>query len=264
MMRKSYIDGPHGQIHIRVYEADRSVSHPDLYMLHPAPFSGLAFQNLAPLLATDRRVIAPDYPGYGGSDALSLTPRIDDYADAMMAVVDAISSDQPVDVLGFHTGCLVAAEIAFKEPSRVRKACLIDCPAFAPEVSASLAEKNGAPFEISDDLASLDAAWKRGVTSRLGAQPPEQAFAMFVEHLRPGRGMNSAFHAAFSYPWQERFAELQTRVMVLATQSMLLEGSRAAASAIPGAELRERLDIKRSVLDEAADLIAEDTRRFFS
>lgn len=263
MSHKTYIDGPNGQLHLRIYEADPSANKPDLYVLHPAPFSGLAFQNIAPILASGRRVIAPDYPGYGGSDAGALPPSIDDYADAMLTVIDQFSREEPVHLMGFHTGCLVAAELARRRPSQMARSCLIDCPTFPADKRPDLAKKSGAPFELSDDLTSLSTAWKRGITSRQGTQSPEQAFAMFVEHLRPGRGMNAAFHAAFTYPWEERLPMISSSVMVLATQSMLLESSRAAAKAIPDARLVERLEITRSVLDESAAKIAADLEHYY-
>jgi hypothetical protein len=49
---------------------------------------------------------------------------------------------------------------------------------------------------------------------------------------------------------------------VLTTQSPLLEGSKAAANLIPGAKLLERLNITRSVLDEAAAQTALDVMAF--
>jgi hypothetical protein len=42
---------------------------PVLLLLHGFPTSSHMFRNLIPLLADRYRVIAPDYPGYGQSDA---------------------------------------------------------------------------------------------------------------------------------------------------------------------------------------------------
>lgn len=256
MQRKGYSDSPFGQVHWRIWGGESAAGQRDLYCLHPAPFSGLAFQNLAPLLAQGRRVIAPDYPGYGGSDAHSLEPSIDDYALAMGAVIADVSGHSAVDVLGFHTGCLVAAELGRQLPDQVRGVCLIDVPAFSAEQSAALAASNGKPPEIIDTVECLAKPWKSGFSSRQEAQGKDQAFAMFVEHIRAGKAMNAAFHAAFSYPWEDRFKEVSQDVLVLASQSALLEGSRASADLLPSAVLMERLDITRSVLDAHAAQIA--------
>ena len=85
---------------------------PDLYCLHPSPFSGLAYTNVMPMLAQNRRVIAPDYPGYGGSDPFKAHPSIAEYAEAMLAVMDDLTRGGTVDLTGFHTGNLVAGEMS--------------------------------------------------------------------------------------------------------------------------------------------------------
>ena len=263
-MRKAYQDGPFGQVHYRITETNTSPTQPDLYCLHPAPFSGVAYLGLVPHLSAGRRVIAPDYPGYGGSDAHTLMPSVDEYADAMMAVIDAVSGPAPVDLLGFHTGCLVGAELARRMPERVRKLCLIDAPAFPPERSAELAEGFKAPVGLSGDINCLERAWSMGITSRLESQPMDRAFEMFSETIRPGKAMNAAFYAAFTYPWAERLPEVKTDTHVIATQSQLLDGSRLVAEIIEGASLQERLDVKRSVLDEAAETIGADINNYLT
>ena len=79
---------------------------------------------------------------------------------------------------------------------------------------------------------------------------------MCVEQLRHGEAMNAGFHAGLSYEVEERFAELTHPVTMIATQSMLLEPTRRAASLVGHATLVERLDITRAVLDEAAETTA--------
>lgn len=259
MIRKGYTDGPFGQLHWRMAgPAEAASAGPDLYCFHPSPFSGLAYTGVMPHLAKTRRVIAPDYPGYGGSDPYSLTPTIGDYAKAMASVVDEHSDGSPVDLLGFHTGCLVAAQFAIDNPSLVRRLVLIDIPAFDEETSKKLAQSNGKPFEPTPELECLAGAWQSGIVKRLESQPMARAFEMFVEQIRPGVAMNAAFYAAFSYPWAERFPLISQETLVLATTSALLEGSREAASIIPNAVLKERLDITRAVLDESAEITASE------
>ena len=265
MIRKGYTDGPFGQAHWRMAEPEEGGrAAPDLYCFHPAPFSGLAYTGIMPQLAAARRVIAPDYPGYGGSDAFTLTPSINDYAKAMASVIETLSGDAPVDLLGFHTGCLVAAQCAIDDPALVRRLVLIDVPAFDDETSRKLAASNGEPPALTPELSCLSKPWESGVVKRLESQSMARAFEMFVEQLRPGAAMNAAFHAAFSYPWTERLPLVRHETMVLATKSSLLEGSRKAASLTPNAVLKERLDITRAVLDEAADKTAAEVERYLS
>jgi pimeloyl-ACP methyl ester carboxylesterase len=230
----------------------------DLWCLHPAPFSGLAFSNIMPHLAKGRRVFAPDLPGYGGSDSLKEAPSIAAYAKA----VGAIIADRPIDLLGFHSGCLVAAEIAVQHSNIVRKTVLIDVPYFTGDAQAEMLAGSSGPQEITTDLECLAPIWERGITRRISSQPLNRCFEMFVENLRAGAQMNDAFAAAFSYSCEARFGDLKNPVMIMASQSMMLEPSRTAATVIRHAKLLERLDITRAVLDEAAEITAQEICNF--
>ncbi|WP_108812010.1 alpha/beta fold hydrolase [Sphingorhabdus sp. Alg231-15] len=262
MIRKGYSDGPFGQVHWRMLEPKGPLTRPDLYCLHPAPFSGLAFTTIMPHLAQDRRVFAPDYPGHGGSDAFKEEPTIEEYAAAITAVVDEQSGDGPVDLMGFHTGNLVAAELALAEPKKIGRLALVDVPAFDVETSAKFRTASAKPFEITPDLACLEGPWDRGMTKRIESQTLDRSFEMFTEQLRPGRLMNKAFHAAFSYNVEGKLPTITHETLILASQSGLLTATRHAAEIMPSATFIERLDIKRAVLDEAADLTAEEVLNF--
>lgn len=263
MIRKGYSNGPSGQLHWRMLVPETVGSYPDLYCLQPAPFSGLAWTEIMPFLAKGRRVIAPDFPGYGGSDGAKRDSSIPEYAAAMHAVVTDLSGDQEVDLTGFHTGTLVAAEMALANPDHVRRLALVDIPAFDSETSAKYLDSAARPLEISEDLACLEKPWKV-LTSRLESQNTDRAFEMFVEQLRPGRHMNSAFHAAFTYDARSRMPNLTSPALVLATQSGLLEPTRWVSENMPAAKLVERLDINRAVLDEAAETTASEIIQFLN
>ncbi|GAA0486165.1 hypothetical protein GCM10009096_31180 [Parasphingorhabdus litoris] len=262
MIRKGYSDGPYGQVHWRMLAPEGPPTKPDLYCLHPAPFSGLAFTTIMPHLAEGRRIFAPDYPGHGGSDPFKEEPTIEEYAAAMMEVVDHQSGSGPVDLMGFHTGNLVAAEMALTAPEKVRLLALVDVPAFDAETSAKFRAASAKTFEITPDLACLEGPWERGMTKRIESQTLERSFEMFTEQLRPGRLMNKAFHAAFSYDVDARLPAVRHDTLILASQSGLLNATRHAAEIMPTATLVERLDIKRAVLDEAAEITAAEILKF--
>lgn len=109
------------------------------------------------------------------------------------------------------------------------------------------------PFAIGPDMACLAPAWDLGITKRIESQGIERSWEMFVETLRHGRLMNAGFHAGFNYDVEARLPRVTHPTAVIASQSILLQLSRRAARLIPGAELIERPDITRAVLDEAAD-----------
>lgn len=258
--RKGYSDGPEGQLHWRMMASEREPRQPDLYCFSPAPFGSIAFTNIMPHLAQDRRVIAPDYPGQAGSDGGRIEPSIEGYADSMRAVIEDLSGDRRIDVLGFHSGCLVAAELKRQLRDRIGHAVLIDVPAFEPQTRAKYLPMVGRPFEMSADLESLSKAWDMAVTKRLETQTLAHSLAMFADTVGNGPRMNATFHAAFTYDVEASFGALQGPITVIASKSSLLEPSRRAAQLISESKLIEILEVERSVLDQYADLTARKVR----
>lgn len=70
-------------------------------------------------LAADRRVLAFDYPGLGGSAALPGRLTFDRLADRAAALLAAVGHDE-ADVLGWSMGGFVAQRLAVRHPERVR------------------------------------------------------------------------------------------------------------------------------------------------
>lgn len=253
-IRRQYVDAGTGQLHLRALASDGDAVHAPLLCLPPAPSSGLYFTTVMPLLNHGRRVYAADYPGYGGSDPVSGEPTIPDYAEAMLRVAATVGA--PVDVLGFHTGCLVGAEMALRDPASVRRLVLCDVPFFDADKRNALLAKMAQPLPISTELHCLAGAWAFDVESRVGSVALDRAFELFVEHLRAGADDFRAFAAAFRYDCVSRFAELDVDAVVLATRSSLREPSHAAAAAIDGARLVDVDEVTTAVFEAGAQEIA--------
>lgn len=254
---KTYGATKYGQVHARWLEARGSEPHAPLVCLHPAPSSGLYFTTVMPLLNDGRAVIAPDYPGYGGSDSLTDAPRIEDYAKAVLEFLGTTGIDAPVDILGFHTGCLVGTEMALARPERVRRLILCDVPYFDKAQQAELRGKAAQPLGITPELESLSAAWQFNVASRVEHVPLPRAFELFAEHLRSGDRDYLGFAAAFSYDCEARFAKLDADVVVLATQSGLHTPSEHAARSIAGARFVDVPEVTTAVFEAGAEAIAK-------
>jgi pimeloyl-ACP methyl ester carboxylesterase len=256
-IKRFYVGSSAGQLHGRSIPADGNNEHPPLLCLHPAPSSGLYFTTVMPKLNAARRVIAPDYPGYGGSDPLPDLPSIADYARAMQELIENYPLDAPVDILGFHTGCLVAAEMALMRPEQVRRLVLCDVPYFTGEAQVRLREQMATPLPIGDELECLAGAWAFNITSRVGNVPLPRAFELLTEHLRTGARDYVGFTAAFGYDCEQRFAALDADVVVIATQSGMLEPTLAAAAVIRGATLVTASEITTAVFESGADAISK-------
>ncbi|MGI9233421.1 MAG: alpha/beta fold hydrolase [Woeseiaceae bacterium] len=255
-MNKLYGDTSYGQVHARVLAADGETTAAPLLCLHPAPSSGLYFTTVMPKLNVGRQVIAPDYPGYGGSDPLAEAPTIPDYAAAMLELLDAMKLKDAVDVLGFHTGCLVGAEMALQNPGRIRRLLLCDVPYFDTAQRDGLKQKMAQPMPITSNLDSLTTPWDFNIASRIDTVPLPRAFELFAEHLRAGQNDYFGFSAAFSYDCESRFAQLDTDVVLLATQSGLHEPTVKAHSVLSGARFIDVPEVTSAVFEQGATAIA--------
>ena len=88
-------------------------------LLHGSPGSSGDFLSLGPLLAGERRVIAPDLPGFGHSERRVADYSVAAHADYALELLERLAVDE-VDVVGFSMGGGVALELAALAPGRVR------------------------------------------------------------------------------------------------------------------------------------------------
>jgi pimeloyl-ACP methyl ester carboxylesterase len=94
---------------------------PTIVLLHGFPTSSHMFRNLIPALADRYRVIAPDYPGYGQSDApdhKSFAYTFDHYA----ALIDVLLERLDVQRFALYLmdyGAPVGWRLALKHPDRI-------------------------------------------------------------------------------------------------------------------------------------------------
>ena len=236
--------------------------------LHPTPYSGLFYETIAPRLARGRVVIAPDYPGYGGSDAGGELPSITDFAEAMCDALHGIDEglgiSGPFNLFGFHTGCLVAVEMSLLEPGLVGKLVLVDVPYFEPRKRTELHAMTTAPPVFSVDVACLEKSWERNVGARMDTQPLARSLEMFTEELRAGERVNRGFHAAFTYECEAAFAAVEKSVQVIATHSSLLEASRVSAGLIPGCVWRECPEVEAPAMETGARTLATAALEFLN
>jgi pimeloyl-ACP methyl ester carboxylesterase len=116
-MARGYANGPFGQVHYH----DAATKGLPLVLIHQAPMSSRQFENtFQPFIDRGIRPIAIDCPGFGMSDVTTFVPKVEDWAKVVPPVLDQLGL-KTVDVLGHHTGCLVATEVEQQFPERVRK-----------------------------------------------------------------------------------------------------------------------------------------------
>lgn len=94
---------------------------PTLVLFHGFPSAGHMFRDLIPMLAEDFHMIAPDYPGFGQSDAPDRTEfsyTFDHIADIMEKFLDQTGVDR-FYMYVFDYGAPIGFRIAVKHPERI-------------------------------------------------------------------------------------------------------------------------------------------------
>jgi len=130
--RRAYFDCRFGQLHVRTAFPttggfDEQVT---LFCLHADQSSSRAFARFLPEIADVRSVYAPDLPGLGESDP-SPSSGVSEAAGAMSDLADDLRLRQ-IDLLGLHTGGIVAMHLAAARPELVRRLVLVGVSSAEP------------------------------------------------------------------------------------------------------------------------------------
>jgi pimeloyl-ACP methyl ester carboxylesterase len=234
--RRFYVDGPWGQIHVReaAPPAD-TVRHPPLVLLHQTPLSGRVYATVMPALAVGRRVYALDTPGYGESDPPPSPVAIEDYAGALAAILGHVGT--PVDLLGYHTGVLLATELALTRPDDVRRVVLVSVPLFDEATRAAYEPKRDV---LSEDGSHLTEMWASSMKARAPGQTLEQIARIVAEKQRAGSRSWWAGPAIFGYDTASKLAELEHPTLVVRTGDSLRDNTTAAEALLPDGTLVDR------------------------
>lgn len=155
-IRRRYIDGPFGQVHI----AEAGQGQPIL-LIHQTPRSWDEFREVMELLDGQMRLIAMDLPGMGSSDPIPSGASIEGYAQAAAAVISSIV-EKDMMVCGHHTGGVVAIELAANYSSLVSSIVLSSTPWIDSAVRKLRSKKRPMDsVERANDGSHLTAMWQQ-------------------------------------------------------------------------------------------------------
>tara|TARA_B110000008_G_C16910987_1_gene540708 strand:- start:184 stop:981 length:798 start_codon:yes stop_codon:yes gene_type:complete len=256
-MKKHYLQYGKKQIHIRELDPSGNETGNPILCLHPSPYSGLFFETIMPMINKNRKIIAPDYLGYGSSSSIESPPSINDYAVSISEVLDQLGNYEKFELIGFHTGCLVANELCHLIPNNIVHTIMIDIPYFTGETQKGLLTQMSKPFALHEDLESLRKSWDFNIKNKIGKVNIERSFDLLVESLRSGNKDHFAFHAAFTYACEKQFKSNSKQINILATRSGLLDATHTASDILNNSEITDIEGITSNVFEEGAEIIAK-------
>jgi pimeloyl-ACP methyl ester carboxylesterase len=256
---------------------------PAVLLLHGFPTSSHMFRNLIPQLADRYHVIAPDYPGYGQSDA----PPADqfDYSfDHLAQLVDRFTETLGLDRYALYVqdyGAPIGFRLAAAHPERVTAIVVqngnaydegLDNAFWAP-VKAYWADRSDANAAQLTPLFALAATkWQYSEGFRNPELVSPDAWVLDQAYLdRPG---NNAIQLALLYSygsnpgrypeWQAYFREHQPPMLITWGKNDKIfpaEGATPYLRDLPQAELH-LLDTGHFALEEEGPQIAALMRAF--
>jgi pimeloyl-ACP methyl ester carboxylesterase len=224
-VKRAYVDGPYGQIHLRQAGAGGK----PLLLLHQSPLSGAQFDAALPVLAeAGFHAVAMDTPGFGLSDRPAESVGIAGYAEAIPVVLDALGWAK-ADILGHHTGASIAAAFAARQAPRIGKLILNGVALLSDVERAHFAQFRFAPLAPMADGSHLTAAWNQRLAATTGWSDLKAMHRYTVEMLANPDHYYWGFEAAFAHDMAADLLAIATPTLILSnTGDDLYEASRRA------------------------------------
>ena len=241
MVRKAYLDGAHGQIHLRIADARSEAGKPPLICLHQSPKCGLEFDIFMREASRDRMVIAPDYPGYGMSDPApsEAATTIPMYAEEMWRVADQLDLET-VDLFGNHTGAKVAAQMALTQGARVHAIAMVSAAILTDE-EREMFKDMFTPIPLDKEHSRFRISWERVIERQGPGQTLEMMDRSMFMNMMGGEAYEWGHVAAFAWgkPFDDALTRLPHRITVLNPVDDLTECSRRAIPLLRNGEVIE-------------------------
>jgi pimeloyl-ACP methyl ester carboxylesterase len=217
-------------------------------------------------LAARRRVLAPDLPGFGESEAVGGGFSLDDAADAVAAAAGE-RVDGPADLVGHSLGGAVAVRLAGRHPELVRRLVLFAPAGLAPRpalVAAALSA-GAPPFLAARRLIGRPVAASATARRALlfGAvhdgrrMSPADARAL-LSASRAARAMRPAARVAITADLRREIDELDCPLGLMWGESDLVVRAR-----IRGQLARRRSDLPLETIPAAGHVAQAERPREF-
>ena len=151
--------------------ASQAGDGPPLVLLHSLLSDRASFDGILPELSKSFRVIVPELPGFGESQAVS--GGLAAVADRMAGAIDDCADGEDVIVLGNGYGGFVTLQMAIRHPNIATKLILADCGAAFSEPGRN-AFRNMAAASRAKGLAAItDVAMRRLFAAEFQAEHPD-------------------------------------------------------------------------------------------
>lgn len=258
MIRRGYADAYGGQVH---YAATPEVADgTPIVMLHQTASSWIGYLDVMAELAGDYRVIAPDTPGFGGSDPVVPPVTVPKLGATLLAAIDDLGIDR-FWLYGHHTGATLAAWIASHHPSRVPK-LILSGPPYLDDATKDRIRATLPPDEIGEDGSHLMNAWHRHTRLARGCdlEVPQRELVLFFTSHRP----ELTYEAVLEAPVDRWLPAITCPTYVIGgAEDTIRSGLKPTHQALPSSEMEVVEGVGIYMTDQAPGLVADRMRQWF-
>jgi pimeloyl-ACP methyl ester carboxylesterase len=243
-VRRGYLDVDGRQLHYRdARPAPAAPLSMPIVCLHQTPTSSLEFEPLMRELATDRVVFAPDTPGYGGSDGPDEPQSIEFYAAALAQAMDQAGFGAgPLGravLFGYHTGAVLAAQIAFARPDLVVGIVLHGFPLRTPDERRQRLEALPRDLDLDGYFRKVEGYYDMHVRRAPDSLSLFERTRVFSQDMVAGPNFWFSYHGVWTWSYEERLPRIAVPALALAANEALREATIEASRIVPDCELRE-------------------------
>jgi len=238
-------------------------SNKPILLLHASPLSGKIYQDLLPLIGNDRIAVAADTPGYGMSDPPEAKPDIRTYAKAFSDLIDKLNFSS-LDLVGYATGSIIAADLALLRPDKVRRLVLFSAPVLNSVDRKSLGNRFGHVIEAKADGTHLYDLWKQVYDGKGFDQTLEDCMMVFPEHIRAEESIKPwAPLAAFNYNLDVSLKKISQPIVVYNLNNEVNASTKRSAQFLNNGSLIELRDWGHGFLQNRTKETENLLRLFF-
>jgi len=260
-VRRLFVETPLGRVHLRLAQPEVPLARP-LILLHISTLSSRVYEALLPEMGRDRVVVAIDTPGFGESEAPAERPSIEFYATVADHGIRALDLGT-VDVMGYHTGSMIAVELARQRGPGVAHVVMISAPIFTREEIAERHVRNG-PELLEEDGSHLTRRWRRTL-SFYGPRVSDQIIERnFAEAIRGGPMAHWGHFAVYDYPLAERMPDLDQPTLILRPDDDCAEMTLRADGLLRRGRILDCPEYGFDFLDVRTREVANTLRTFFA
>jgi len=201
-------------------------------ILHGGGFdaAGLSFRKTIPVLAKQHRVFAPDWPGFGESDAMPRNWCVEECVDFVADLLDALGLKRVI-LIGLSMGGAFALGFTLRSPKRVERLVLVDSVGLGGGIPGGLVSYFALHLPLVDELRWALLPWVPTLARRSMCAPLlnqsgaaiEEAFCEIIRLARkPGSGAAFRQLQRSEYRWQglrtnylDRLSEIQVPTLIV-------------------------------------------------